>query len=181
MNIYSLYKHVKISYSCCEEVSIVSVIFIRQLKMSLNEQRIFEINITAKRLFKNAMKSDVGWPHGAASHHQILCQIWKKKIKTKQMVEETGKTWNLFEITYLRMTQASFCWSVRLYPLIKQWMQQKSVRLTKNYNATLKSFLQLNIRLGCATYIGNVHKMITPNLRMYVALIFIRMHYYTLY
>lgn len=60
MNIYSLYKHVKISYSCCEKVSIVSVIFIRQLKMSLNEQRIFEINITAKRLFKNAMKSDVG-------------------------------------------------------------------------------------------------------------------------
>lgn len=81
MNIYSLYKHVKISYSCCEEVStcIVSVIFIRQLKMSLNEQRIFEINITAKRLFKNAMKSDVGWPHGAAGHHQILCQIWEKK------------------------------------------------------------------------------------------------------
>lgn len=79
MNIYSLYKHVKISYSCCEEVSIVSVIFIRQLKMSSNEQRIFEINITAKRLFKNTMKSDVGWPHGAASHHQILCQIWKKK------------------------------------------------------------------------------------------------------
>lgn len=58
MNIDSLYKHVKISYSCCEEVSIVSVIFIRQLKMSLNEQRIFEINITAKRLFKNAMKSE---------------------------------------------------------------------------------------------------------------------------
>lgn len=83
MNIYSLYKHVKISYSCCEEVSIVSVIFIRQLKMSLNEQRIFEINITAKRLFKNAMKSDVGWPHGAASHHKILCQIWKKKDRNE--------------------------------------------------------------------------------------------------
>lgn len=60
-------------------------------------------------------------------------------------------------------------------------MQQKSVRLTKNYNATLKSFLQLNIRLGCATYVCNVHKMITPNLRMYVALIFIHIHYYTLY
>lgn len=57
MNIYSLYKHVKISYSCCEEVSIVSVIFIRQLKMSLNEQRIFEINITAKRLFKTPWKA----------------------------------------------------------------------------------------------------------------------------
>lgn len=159
MNIYSLYKHVKISYSCCEEVSIVSVIFIRQLKMSLNEQRIFEINITEKRLFKNAMKSNVGWPHGAASHHQILCQIWKKKDQNETNGGRNRKTWNLFEIiTYLRMTQASFCWSVRLYPLIKQWMQQKSVRLTKNYNATLKSFLQLNIRLGCATYIGKLRQ-----------------------
>lgn len=120
MNIYSLYKHVKISYSCCEEVSIVSVIFIRQLKMSLNEQRIFEINITAKRLFKTPWKATSADRMEQQVIIKFCVKFGKKKIKTKQMVEETGKTLNLFEITYLRMTQASFCWSVRLYPLIKQ-------------------------------------------------------------
>lgn len=158
MNIYSLYKHVKISYSCCEEVSIVSVIFIRQLKMSLNEQRIFEINITAKRLFKNAMKSDVGWPHGAASHHQILCQIWKKKDQNET---NGGRNRKNIEFVWDHLSTndtSEFLLERAIVPLIKQWMQQKSVRLTKNYNATLKSFLQLNIRLGCATYIGKLRQ-----------------------
>lgn len=158
MNIYSLYKHVKISYSCCEEVSIVSVIFIRQLKMSLNEQRIFEINITAKRLFKNAMKSDVGWPHGAASHHQILCQIWKKKDQNETNGGRNRKNIE-FVWDHLSTNDTSEFLLERAIVSFNQTVNaEKSVRLPKNYNATLKSFLQLNIRLGCATYIGKLRQ-----------------------